>query len=164
MKHESWRMGKGMRGTEGGQEWSRDFGRSKQKVIEQGTVVSRRYQSDQREWRSSEQGGKRGKRVILLQMSPTKISLLCSKMATPAIKWLPKYIPATLQSGDSTLPSVIPSPGSVLGAQPSFLCKAKSPLFTSGAAHTATKLKETLDLGVCVQTIRDTLTWVSDHS
>jgi len=28
---------------------------------------------------------------------------------------------------------------------------------TSGAAHTATELKETLDMGVCIHTIRDTL-------
>jgi len=33
-KHKSWGMGEGMRGLEGGQEWKRDVGRSKWKVIE----------------------------------------------------------------------------------------------------------------------------------
>jgi len=51
-------------------------------------------------------------------------------MATPDIKWLPKHMSATLQSGDITQSSVTPSPGSVVGAQPGFLLKAKSTLFT----------------------------------
>jgi len=47
----------------------------------------------------------------------------------------------------------------VVGTQPGYLLKAKKPLvhkITSGAAHTATELKETLDMGVCVHTIRET--------
>ena len=52
-KHESQGMGEGMGGLGGGWEQRRDFGRSEQKVIKQGTVVSQRYWSDQREWRLS---------------------------------------------------------------------------------------------------------------
>jgi len=77
-------------------------------------------------------------------------------MATPDINWLPKHMSATLQLGDTTLSSVTPSPGSVVGTQPGYL-KPLVHKITSGAAHTATELKETLEMGVCIHTIRDTL-------
>ena len=49
------------------------------------------------------------------------------KVATPDIKWLPKHMSATLQSEDTALSSVTPSPGSVVGTQPGILLKAKTP-------------------------------------
>src|ERR1700745_2749176 len=62
-------------------------------------------------------------------LTPTNLSLLCSKMATPVTKWLPKHTTATLLSEDFIPPSVTPSPGSMVGTQPSFHPKTEGPLF-----------------------------------
>jgi hypothetical protein len=81
------------------------------------------------------------------------------KMATPIIKWPHKHISGTLLPENSTPPSVTPSAGGAVGINQAF---AQGRMVfvqkvTPGATDTATRLMKTLDLDVCVQTIRITL-------